>query len=160
MSDTRTGYNIEPPFPLGFICVCSFRPIDVFTISACCSNLFSNKLFTVQEMGFVQWGRSVSLVLCVTNAFSLDGLACIVGSIGKCHWIECPLHSLVYVVLPSFLFTSRIRFVLSQTWLTLTKSIEKYSHNYTIQYMHYQHILHGGFEMKQIRYCKCYYFFL
>ena len=75
VSDTRTGYNIEPPFPLGFICVCSFRPIDVFTISACCSNLFSNKLFTVQEMGFVQWGRSVSLVLCVTNAFSLDGLS-------------------------------------------------------------------------------------
>ena len=29
-----------------------------------------------------------------------------------------------------FLFTCRIRFVLSQTWLTLTKSMKKYTNNY------------------------------
>jgi tRNA A-37 threonylcarbamoyl transferase component Bud32 len=33
--------------------------------------------------------------------------------------------------------------ILSQS---LTKSIEKYSNNYTIQRMHYQHILHGEFN--------------
>ena len=37
-------------------------------------------------------------------------------------------HSLL---LPPYLFTCRIRFVPSQTWPTLTKSIEKYSNNYT-----------------------------
>ena len=36
------------------------------------------------------------------------------------------------LILPPFLFTYLIRFGLSQTWLTLTKSIEKYSNNYTI----------------------------
>ena len=30
--------------------------------------------------------------------FSVDGLACIVDSIGKCHWIEWPLYYLVYDV--------------------------------------------------------------
>ena len=52
----------------------------------------------------------------------------------------------IHTLLPLFLFTCLIRFVLNQTWLTLTKSIEKYSNNYTIQYLHYQHILHGRFN--------------
>ena len=49
-------------------------------------------------------------------------------------------------LLASFLFTCRIWFVISQILLTLIKFIEKYSNNYTIQHMHYQRILYGGFN--------------
>ena len=53
-------------------------------------------------------------------------------------------------ILPLFLFTYRIRFIINQTWLTLTKSIEKSSTNYTIQHMHYQRIFHGGFNQTNL----------
>ena len=60
------------------------------------------------------------------------------------------------LILPLFLFTYHIRFGLNQTWLTLTKSIEKYSNNYTIQHIYYFIVN----SIKQIWYCKYYYFFL